>query len=98
MMVGKKVTGVIRSAVLIDETGKVFKHRARVAKTVAHPAHVLETLNSLSCPPVPPPGRPARPPCPYSRIGPACAKLRRIGRLTGDTYEIRDFLRASTAA
>ncbi len=32
-----------------------------------------------------------------SRIGPACAKLRSAGRLSGDTYEIRDFLRASTA-
>ena len=47
MMYGKKVTGVIRSTVLIDETGKVIKHWSRVAKAEAHPAQVLETLNAL---------------------------------------------------
>ena len=47
MMYGKKVTGVIRSTVLIDEAGKVIKHWSRVAKAEAHPAQVLETLNAL---------------------------------------------------
>jgi len=46
MMYGKKVTGVIRSTVLIDEAGKVIKHWSRVAKAEAHPAQVLETLKA----------------------------------------------------
>lgn len=47
MMYGKKVTGVIRSTVLIDEAGKVIKHWARVAKAEAHPGQVLKTLNAM---------------------------------------------------
>jgi thioredoxin-dependent peroxiredoxin len=47
MMYGKKVTGVIRSTVLIDEAGRVIKHWSRVAKAAAHPAQVLEALNGL---------------------------------------------------
>ena len=47
MMYGKKVTGVIRSTVLIDEHGKVIKHWAKVAKAETHPAQVLEVLKSL---------------------------------------------------
>ena len=47
MMCGKKVTGVIRSTVLIDGAGKVVKHWARVAKAQTHPAQVLETPNAL---------------------------------------------------
>lgn len=46
MMYGKKVTGVIRSTVLIDEAGKVIKHWSRVARAEAHPAQVLETLKA----------------------------------------------------
>ena len=46
MMYGKKVTGVIRSTVLIDEAGKVITHWSRVAKAEAHPAQVLEALKA----------------------------------------------------
>ncbi len=46
MMYGKKVTGVIRSTVLIDEAGKIIRHWPRVAKAEAHPAQVLEVLNT----------------------------------------------------
>jgi len=44
MMYGKKVTGVIRSTVLIGPDGKVIKHWARVAKAETHPEQVLAQL------------------------------------------------------
>jgi peroxiredoxin Q/BCP len=45
MMYGKKVTGVIRSTVLVGPDGKVIRHWARVPKAEAHPARVLEVLS-----------------------------------------------------
>jgi peroxiredoxin Q/BCP len=45
MMYGKKVTGVIRSTVLVGPDGKVIKHWERVPKAEAHPARVLEVLS-----------------------------------------------------
>lgn len=48
MMYGKPVTGTIRSTVVIDETGKVIKHWAKVPKAEAHPAAVVEFLQSLA--------------------------------------------------
>jgi peroxiredoxin Q/BCP len=48
MMYGKKVTGVIRSAVLVGPDGKVVKHWKRVAKAADHPAQVLKALRALS--------------------------------------------------
>lgn len=44
MMYGKKTVGVIRSTVLIDADGNVFKHWRRVAKAADHPRKVLEAL------------------------------------------------------
>jgi thioredoxin-dependent peroxiredoxin len=44
MMYGKKVTGVIRSTVLVGPDGKVIKHWARVAKAETHPEQVLAYL------------------------------------------------------
>lgn len=46
MMYGKKVTGVIRSTVLIGENGKVIKHWKKVARAADNPAKVLEELQS----------------------------------------------------
>lgn len=48
MMYGKPVTGVIRSTVIIDETGRVIKHWAKVPKAETHPAAVLAVLESLA--------------------------------------------------
>lgn len=44
MMYGKKTIGVIRSTVLIDKDGKVFKHWKKVPKAADHPAKVLEII------------------------------------------------------
>ena len=44
MMYGKKTVGVIRSTVLVDIEGKVFKHWKRVQKAADHPAKVLEVI------------------------------------------------------
>ena len=44
MMYGKKVVGVIRSTVIVDEKGKVLKHYKRVQRAGDHPAKVLEFL------------------------------------------------------
>ena len=44
MMYGKKVVGVIRSTVIVDENGKVLKHYKRVQRAGDHPAKVLEFL------------------------------------------------------
>jgi peroxiredoxin Q/BCP len=46
MMYGKKTTGVIRSTVWIDPSGKVRKHWTRVAKAADHPARVLDVLRA----------------------------------------------------
>ena len=46
MMYGKKVVGVIRSTVIVDEKGKVLKHYKRVQRAGDHPAKVLEFLQS----------------------------------------------------
>ncbi len=43
-MYGKKVTGVIRSTVLIGPDGKVLKHWLPVRKAADHPAEVLAFL------------------------------------------------------
>lgn len=43
-MYGKKVTGVIRSTVLIDEEGSVIKHWKRVANSADHHIKVLAQL------------------------------------------------------
>lgn len=48
LMYGKPVTGVIRSTVVIDESGKVIKHWAKVPKAEDHPAAVLAFLQSLT--------------------------------------------------
>ena len=45
-MYGKKVTGVIRSAVWIGPDGKVVKHRAKVATAVDHPQKMLDALEA----------------------------------------------------
>ncbi len=45
MMYGKKIVGVIRSTVVVDKGGKVFKHWKRVAKAADHPAKVLEVIS-----------------------------------------------------
>ena len=47
MMYGKKVIGVIRSTVLVGETGKVIRHWQRVPKAADHAAKVLEYLQQL---------------------------------------------------
>ncbi len=44
MMYGKKTIGVIRSTVLIDKEGLVFKHWKKVSKAADHPAKVLEVI------------------------------------------------------
>lgn len=46
MMYGKKVTGVIRSTVIVGPNGKVIKHWAKVPKAADHPAKVLEALTA----------------------------------------------------
>lgn len=46
-MYGKKVTGCIRSTVLIDPEGRVAKHWPNVRKAADHPADVLSVMNSL---------------------------------------------------
>jgi peroxiredoxin Q/BCP len=43
-MYGKKVTGVIRSTVVIGPDGKVLKHWIPVKKAAEHPAEVLARL------------------------------------------------------
>lgn len=43
-MYGRKVTGVIRSTVIVGPDGKVVKHWARVAKAETHPEQVLAQL------------------------------------------------------
>ncbi len=48
MMYGKPVTGTIRSTVIVDETGNVIKHWAKVPKAETHPASVLNELQNLS--------------------------------------------------
>ncbi|MFT5260208.1 MAG: peroxiredoxin Q/BCP [Saprospiraceae bacterium] len=45
-MYGKKVTGVIRSTVLIDENGVVIKHWKRVANSADHHMKVLASLDA----------------------------------------------------
>ena len=45
-MYGKKVTGAIRSTVVVGPDGKVRKHWPRVAKAEAHPQQVLEFLQA----------------------------------------------------
>lgn len=45
-MYGKKVTGTIRSTVVIGPDGKVQKHWATVKKADAHPSDVLAFLKS----------------------------------------------------
>ena len=47
MMYGKKLIGVIRSTVLIGETGRVIKHWQRVPKAADHAARVLDVLHQL---------------------------------------------------
>ena len=47
MMYGKKVIGVIRSTVLVAETGRVIRHWKRVPKAADHAAKVLEYLQEL---------------------------------------------------
>lgn len=44
MMYGKPVTGVIRSTVVIDPTGVVVRHWAKVPKAETHPESVLAYL------------------------------------------------------
>lgn len=44
MMYGKKVTGVIRSTVIVGPDGQVLKHWPKVAKAEAHPQEVLDFL------------------------------------------------------
>ena len=48
LMYGKPVTGVIRSTVIINESGKVIKHWTKVAKAEQHPADVLAFLDGLT--------------------------------------------------
>lgn len=48
MMYGKKVMGVIRSTVLIDEAGKVMHHWKKVTKAAEHPDQVMAFLNELA--------------------------------------------------
>ncbi|WP_429884538.1 peroxiredoxin [Geoalkalibacter halelectricus] len=43
-MYGKKVTGVIRSTVVIGPDGRVLKHWPKVAKAETHPEQVLDFL------------------------------------------------------
>ncbi len=47
VMYGKKMIGIIRSTVLIDEKGKVIKHWKKVPNAQLHPQKVLEVLQSL---------------------------------------------------
>jgi peroxiredoxin Q/BCP len=47
MMYGKKVIGVIRSTVLVAETGRVIRHWQRVPKAADHAARVLQYLEEL---------------------------------------------------
>ena len=47
MMYGKKVIGVIRSTVLVGETGRVIRHWKRVPKAADHPTKILEYLQEL---------------------------------------------------
>ncbi len=44
MMYGKPVTGTIRSTVVIDGSGKVLKHWAKVSNAEEHPEDVLDFL------------------------------------------------------
>lgn len=44
LMYGKKVTGVIRSTVVIGPDGQVRKHWPKVAKAETHPQEVLDFL------------------------------------------------------
>lgn len=46
-MYGKKVTGVIRSTVLVGPDGKVIKHWRRVAKAADHAKKVLEVIRGV---------------------------------------------------
>ncbi len=43
-MYGRKVTGVIRSTVLVGPDGRVKKHWKRVTRAADHPAKVLEEI------------------------------------------------------
>jgi peroxiredoxin Q/BCP len=45
-MYGKKVQGVIRSAVWIGADGKVRKHWPRIARAADHPAKVLQEIQA----------------------------------------------------
>ena len=47
MMYGRTVIGVIRSTVLVGETGRVIRHWQRVPKAADHAARVLEYLQQL---------------------------------------------------
>ena len=47
MNYGKKYMGVIRSTLLVDETGMVLKHWPKVARAADHPEKVLDYLRSL---------------------------------------------------
>jgi peroxiredoxin Q/BCP len=44
ILYGKKMIGVIRSTVLIDKEGKIFKQWKKVPKAADHPAKVLEVI------------------------------------------------------
>ena len=46
-MYGKKVTGCIRSTVLIDPQGKIAKHWPNVRKAAEHPADVMKEIEAL---------------------------------------------------
>ena len=47
MMYGKTVIGVVRSTVLVGETGRVIRHWKRVPKAADHAAKVLQYLVEL---------------------------------------------------
>ncbi|MDO3379016.1 peroxiredoxin [Geoalkalibacter halelectricus] len=47
-MYGKKVTGVIRSTVVIGPDGRVLKHWPKVAKAETHPEQVLDFLRQAA--------------------------------------------------
>jgi len=46
VLYGKTSLGVIRSTVIVDESGKVIKHWRKVPKAEAHPQKVLEFLQN----------------------------------------------------
>ena len=48
VLYGKKMTGVIRSTVLVGPNGEVVKHWRRVPKAADHPAKVLEVLTAAN--------------------------------------------------